>query len=111
MNYIRCLTGIWLAVASVPMRQAGRIVAAAVAIAAGLNADRRHEILDLDITVSEAETAWTAFLRKLLRRGLQGAKLVMSGAHVGFKTVIAQDARRNLAALRRPLHEERRGAC
>ena len=71
MNYIKCLTGTWLAVASVRMRQAGRIVAAAFAIGAGVNADGRHEILGLDITVSEAETFWTAFLRKLLRRGLQ----------------------------------------
>jgi transposase-like protein len=30
---------------------------------------------------SEAETFWTAFLRKLARRGLRGVKLVISDAH------------------------------
>ena len=35
----------------------------------------------MDIGPSEAETFWTAFLRKLARRGLRGGKLVISDAH------------------------------
>ena len=46
--------------------------------------------LGLDIGVSEAETFWTAFLRKLMRRGLRGAKLVVSDAHQGLKAAIAK---------------------
>ena len=38
-------------------------------------------ILGLDIGPSEAETFWTAFLRKLARRRLRGVKLVISDAH------------------------------
>jgi hypothetical protein len=35
-------------------------------------ADGRREVLGMDIGPSEAETFWTAFLRKLTRRGLRG---------------------------------------
>jgi transposase-like protein len=42
-------------------------------IAVGVNSDRRREVLGMDIGPSEAETFWTAFLRKLARRGLCAA--------------------------------------
>jgi len=41
-------------------------------MAVGVNADGRREVLGMDIGPSEAETFWTAFLRKLARRGLRG---------------------------------------
>jgi transposase-like protein len=44
----------------------------------------------LDIGPSEAETFWTAFLRKLTRRGLRGVKLVISDAHEGIKAAAAK---------------------
>ena len=64
------------------VRQNGRIVSVAVIIAVGVNSDGRREVLGLDIGPSEAETFWTAFLRKLARRGLRGVKLVVSDAHI-----------------------------
>ena len=81
---------VWLDATYVKVRQAGRIVSVAVTIAVGVNTDGRREILGLDIGASEAETFWTAFLRKLMRRGLRGAKLVVSDAHQGLKTAIAK---------------------
>jgi len=81
---------VWLDATYVKVRQAGRIVSVAVTIAVGVNTDGRREILGLDIGVSEAETFWTAFLRKLMRRGLRGAKLVVSDAHQGLKAAIAK---------------------
>lgn len=51
------------------VRQNGRIVSVAVIIAVGVNSDDRREVLGMDIGPSEAETFWTAFLRKLARRG------------------------------------------
>jgi putative transposase len=66
----------------VKVRQNGRIVSVAVIIAVGVNSDGRREVLGLDIGPSEAETFWTAFLRKLARRGLRGVKLVVSDAHI-----------------------------
>src|SRR5438270_2816751 len=50
----------------------------------------RREVLGMDIGPSEAETFWTAFLRKLARRGLRGVKLVVSDAHEGIKATVAK---------------------
>ena len=47
-------------------------------------------MLGMDIGPSEAETFWTAFLRKLARRGLRGVKLVVSDAHEGIKAAVAK---------------------
>ena len=44
----------------------------------------------MDIGPSEAEPFWTAFLRKLARRGLRGVKLVISDAHEGIKGAVAK---------------------
>jgi transposase-like protein len=44
----------------------------------------------MDIGPSEAETFWTAFLRKLDRRGLRGVKLVVSDAHEGIKAAVSK---------------------
>lgn len=44
----------------------------------------------MDIGPSEAESFWTAFLRKLPRRGLRGVKLVISDAHEGIKEAVAK---------------------
>lgn len=62
----------------VKVRQNERIVSVAVIIAVGVNSDGRREVLGMDIGPSEAESFWTAFLRKLMRRGLRGVKLVIS---------------------------------
>lgn len=72
------------------VRQAGRVVSAAVIIAVGVNSDGRREVLGLDMGPSEAETFWTDFLRKLTRRGLRGVKLVISDAHEGIKAAAAK---------------------
>lgn len=44
----------------------------------------------MDIGPSEAETFWTAFLRKLARHGLRGVKLVISDAHEGIKAAVCR---------------------
>jgi putative transposase len=51
---------------------------------------RWEPVLGLDIGPSEPETFWTAFLRKLARRGLRGVKLVISDAHEGIKASVAK---------------------
>ena len=81
---------LWIDATYVKVRQSGRIVSVAVIIAVGVNGDGRREILGMDIGPSEAETFWTAFLRKLTRRGLRGVKLVISDAHEGLKTAAAK---------------------
>jgi transposase-like protein len=43
------------------------LVSAAVIVAVGVNSDGRREVLGMDIGPAEAETFWTAFLRRLAR--------------------------------------------
>jgi len=74
----------------VKVRQNGRIVSVAVIVAVGVNSDGRREVLGMDIGASEAEPFWTAFLRKLARRGLRGVKLVISDAHEGIKAAVSK---------------------
>ena len=81
---------LWIDATYVKVRQAGRIVSVAVIVAVGVNTDGRREVLGMDIGPSEAETFWTAFLRKLARRGLRGVKLVISDAHEGIKAAVAK---------------------
>ncbi len=59
-------------------------------IAIGVNTDWRREVLGLEIGTSEAEPIWAEFLRKLMRRGLRGVKLVISDAHEGIKVAVSK---------------------
>jgi len=81
---------LWIDATYLKVRQAGRIVSVAVIVAVGVNTDGRREVLGMDIGPSEAETFWTAFLRKLTRRGLRGVKLVISDAHEGIKAAVCK---------------------
>ena len=81
---------LWIDATYVKVRQAGRIISVAVIVAVGVNSDGRREVLGLEIGPSEAETFWTAFLRKLARRGLRGVRLVVSDGHEGIKAAVAR---------------------
>jgi transposase-like protein len=81
---------LWLEATYVKVRQASRAVSMAVIVAVGVNSDGRREVLGMDIGPSEAETFWTALLRKLARRGLRGVKLVIADAHEGIKAAAAR---------------------
>src|SRR6478672_11041311 len=81
---------LWIDATYVKVRQDGRIVSVAVIVAVGVNTDGRREVLGMDIGPSEAETFWTAFLRKLTRRGLRGVKLVISDSHEGIKAAVSK---------------------
>jgi transposase-like protein len=65
----------------VKVRAAGRIVARAVSVATGVDADGRGEVPGTDIGSSKVGSFRTAFLRRLARRGLRGAGLCVSDAH------------------------------
>jgi transposase-like protein len=53
-----------------------------------VDTDGRREIVGLHIGPSEAEPFWASFLKDLVRRGLNGVKLVVSDAHEGPKAAI-----------------------
>ena len=72
---------LWIDATSVKVRQNGRIVPVAAIIAISVNNDGRREILGMGIGPTEAEMFWTSFVRKLVRRGLRGVKLVISDVH------------------------------
>src|SRR5205085_4140945 len=73
----------------VKARRDHHIVSVAVIVAVGVNSDGRREVLGMTVGHSEAEPFWVEFLRSLARRGLRGAKLVISDAHEGLKAAIA----------------------
>jgi len=81
---------LWIDATYLKVRRGGRIVSVAAIIAIGVNSDGRREVLGMEIGASEAEPIWTAFLRKLTRRGLRGVKLVISDAHEGIKAAVSK---------------------
>ncbi len=81
---------LWLDATYLRQREGGRIVSVAAIIAVAVDAEGRREIVGLHIGPSEAETFWAAFLRRLVKRGLRGVKLVVSDAHEGLKGAIAR---------------------
>src|SRR5450755_4592389 len=81
---------VWLDATYVKVRRNHRIVSVAVIVAVGVNTDGRREVLGMTTGHSEAEPFWVEFLRSLARRGLRGAKLVISDAHEGLKAAITK---------------------
>ena len=69
-------------------REGGRIANVAVVIATGVNVDGHREVLGFDIITTEDGAGWTAFIRSLVARGLNGVCLVISDAHQGLKDAI-----------------------
>ena len=54
-------------------------------IAYGVNAEGKREILGASASLSEAEVHWRDFLETLVKRGLNGVKLIIADDHVGLK--------------------------
>ena len=79
---------LWLDALYLKVRQNHRIVNMAVVIAIGVRESGERDILAVDIGASEDGAFWTAFLRSLVARGLQGVQLVISDAHKGLKEAI-----------------------
>ena len=79
---------LWLDATYLKVREGGRIVSVAAIIAVALDTEGRREIVGLHLGPSEAETFWSTFLKRLLKRGLRGVKLVISDAHEGLKAAI-----------------------
>jgi transposase-like protein len=69
-------------------RRGGRTVSVAAIISVAANTDGEGEIIGLSIGESEAMVFWLEFLRRLVKRGLKGVKLVISDAHEDLKALI-----------------------
>ena len=71
------------------VRENGRVVAAVVLVATGVNADGHREVLGVKVATSETAAAWNTFFADLVARGLRGVKLITSDAHSGLVEAIA----------------------
>ena len=69
-------------------RVGGRVVSRAVVLATGVTATGDREVLGVDVGDSESGAFWTAFLKGLRARGLDGVQLVISDHHLGLKEAI-----------------------
>jgi len=80
---------VWLDALTQRCRDGGRIVNVWTLVATGVTANGTREILGFDVVTAEDGPSWTAFLRGLVARGLDGVQLVVSDAHAGLKDAIA----------------------
>ncbi len=80
---------LWLDATFVKVRDGGRVVSQAVAVAVGVTADGVREVLGVDVGPSEDGAFWLRFLRGLVARGLRGVRLAASDAHEGLRAAIA----------------------
>jgi putative transposase len=81
---------LWLDAKVEKVRDGGRVVRKCLVLAYGVHESGYREVIGLDIGEAETEAFWRAFLRSLVKRGLTGVQLVVSDAHAGLKSAIAQ---------------------
>lgn len=70
------------------VRHGGHVISAAVLKAVGVSRDGYKQILDISVSLSEAEVHWRGFLENLQRRGLNGLTLIISDDHAGLKAAL-----------------------
>jgi putative transposase len=76
---------LWLDATYVKVRDGGRVVNMAALVATGVDKDGQRRILGLEVAAGNDEgSAWAAFIRSLVARGLSGVRLVISDAHPGL---------------------------
>jgi putative transposase len=70
------------------IRHGGHVINAAVLKAVGVTPEGHKQILDISVSLSEAEVHWRGFLENLQRRGLNGVTLIISDDHSGLKAAL-----------------------
>ena len=76
---------LWLDATYVKVREGGRVVSMAALVATGVAATGERRVLGLDLAPGNNEgSAWPAFIRSLVERGLAGVRLVISDDHRGL---------------------------
>lgn len=81
---------VWLDATYLKVRENGRVLSKAAVVAVGAHEAGHREVLGLDVGPAETHSFWKAFLQSLIRRGLTGVQLVISDAHEGLKSAIAE---------------------
>jgi putative transposase len=67
------------------VRVNGSVVSMALLVAVGVDYQGKRQVLGCSVSTSEAEVHWRNFLGKLIQRGLNGVKLIISDDHTGLK--------------------------
>jgi transposase-like protein len=101
---------LWLDATYLKVRDGGRIVSVAAIIAVAVTTESRREIVGLGLGPSEAEPFWSAFLKGLVKRGLEGFKLVISDAHDGLRHATTRVLGASLAKVPSSLDAQRPSA-
>ena len=81
---------LWLDAKVEKVRDGGRVVRKCLVLAYGVHESGYREVIGLDVGECETEAFWRSFLRSMVKRGLTGVQLVVSDAHAGLKSAIAQ---------------------
>jgi transposase-like protein len=75
----------------VKVRDAGRVVSMAALVAVGVASTGERRILGLELAPGNDEgSAWPAFIRSLVERGLGGVRLVISDNHRGLVKAVRE---------------------
>ena len=73
------------------VREAGRVVSMAALVATGVARSGERRVLGLELAPGNDEgSAWPAFIRSLVGRGLHGVRLVISDDHAGLVKAIRE---------------------
>lgn len=76
---------LWLDATYLKVREAGRVVSMAALVAVGVATTGERRVLGLELSPGNDEgSAWPAFIRGLVGRGLHGVRLVVSDDHAGL---------------------------
>jgi putative transposase len=79
---------LWLDATFHKVREAGRVVSVATVVAIGVSSTGERTVLGAATGASEDRQFWVSLLRQLVKRGLRGARLVISDAHEGLRQAI-----------------------
>jgi len=73
------------------VREAGRVVSMAALVATGVAMSGERRVLGVELSSGNDEgSAWPAFIRSLVGRGLHGVRLVISDDHAGLVKAIRE---------------------
>jgi len=82
---------LWLDATYLKVREAGRVVSMACLVAIGVAANGERRVLGLELSPGNDEgSAWPAFVRGLVERGLHGVRLVISDDHAGLVKAVGE---------------------
>ncbi len=80
---------LWLDATYLKVREGGRVVSMAALVATGVATSGERRVIGLELAPGNDEgSAWPAFIRGLVERGLSGVRLVISDDHRGLVTAV-----------------------